>query len=115
MRTAGNVHFDLETWGKDGLVDEITVYAAASDAAIGKCVAACRGSDTKGSGFRTRGDLPAGMERIMFVNPEVESGFAWEHFVDWPDEGISAQPADALAKGDAFARRRLLTAVLKGK
>src|SRR5207237_148954 len=80
-----------------------------------KCVAACRGSATKVSGFRTRGDLPAGMERIMFVNPEVESGFAWEHFVDWSDEDITVQPADALAKGDAFARRRLLTAALKGK
>jgi HEAT repeat protein len=115
VRTAGNVHLDLETWAKEGLVDEVTVYASASDAAIRKCVAACRGSATKVSGFRTRGDLPAGMERIMFVNPEVESGFAWEHFVDWPDERISAQPADALAKGDAFARRRLLTAALKGK
>src|SRR5262249_9120214 len=98
-----------------GVVDEVTVYAPASDTAIRKSVAACQGSATKASGFRTRGDLPGGMERIMFVNPEVESGFAWEHYGDWPDEGITAQPADALSRGDAFARRRLLTAALKGK
>ena len=111
VRTAGNVHLDLETWAKDGLVDEITVYAPASDAAIRMCVAACRGSATKVSGFRTRGDLPAGMERIMFVNPEVESGFAWEHYVDWPDERISAHIRSELERRGIWTPRVDVTTV----
>lgn len=115
VRTAGNVHLDLDTWAREGVVDEINCWAQASDESIERCLTICRDTATQVSAFRTRGDLPAQMQRIMFVGSEVESGFDWEHFIDWDDEVISPQPLDALEAGDEFARRRLLTSVLKGK
>ena len=59
--------------------------------------------------------MPEGAPRIMFLANDIESGFDWENYVNYPDEDISVQPADALQSPDPFARRRLLTAVLKKK
>lgn len=115
VRTAGRIHFDLETWAKESLVDELTVYAPSTDEAVAKCMKACKGTATRTSVFRTRGPLPEGTPRIMFVGPDVESGFDWENYIDWQDEKVEKQPADALKKGDVHARRRLLTAVIKKK
>ena len=36
-RTAGRIHFDLETWAKENLVDEINVYAPNTEDAIRGC------------------------------------------------------------------------------
>lgn len=115
IRTAGRIHFDLATWTKEHLVDELTVYAPASDEAIATCVKTCQGTRTLASVFRTRGPMPKGAPRIMFVGQDVESGFDWENYIDWPDEKLTPQPADALTKGDVHARRRLLLAIARKK
>lgn len=115
VRTAGRIHLDLETWVKKNLVDELNVYAPSTEEAIAKVHDICRGSKTQASVFRTRGPMPEGSPRIMFLGPDIESGFDWENHIDYPDEKVPAQPAKALQGEDAFARRRLMTAVVKKK
>lgn len=117
VRTAGLIHMDVARWAKEGLVDEVNVWAAPDDEAkaLIRCQELCRDTATVASAFRTRGQLPAGTPRVMFLGADIESGFDWENYINYEDEKVPAQPADALAKGDAYARRRLLTAVLKKK
>lgn len=115
VRTAGTIHFDLATWAKEHLVDEVNVYAPSSDEAVAACLKATKGTRAHTSVFRTRGKLPDGTPRIMFVGQEIESGFDWENFIDWPDEKLTPQAAEALKTGDAYARRRLLLAVARKK
>ena len=43
-----------------------------------------------------RGPMPEGAPRIMFLANDIESGFDWENYVNYPDEHIPSQPADAL-------------------
>ena len=50
------------------------------------------------SAFRTRGDLPTGMSRIMWLGRDIETGFSWESWVDWPDEKLTPEPADQSVK-----------------
>ncbi len=114
-RTAGRIHFDLETWVKENLVDEINVYAPNTEKSIHDVEAVCKGTKTRLSVFQTRGPMPEGAPRIMFLATDIESGFDWENYVNYPDENIPLQPADALKNPDVLARRRLLTAVLKKK
>ena len=114
VRTAGRIHLDLETWVREGLVDELNLYIKNTDDALRRVVELCRGSATSVSLFgRTRGELPPKVLRIMTVGPDVESGYPWEHYIDWKDERVTAQPPDALDGGDVLARRRLLHAVSK--
>jgi HEAT repeat protein len=117
LRSAGLIHFDLKTWAKEGLVDEIIPWAPRDDeaASVGRCRDLCKGTATAVSCMRTRGPLPKGVGRIMWLGEDVESGFPWESYINFPDEKVPPQPEDTLEKGDAFARRRLLTAVLKKK
>ena len=61
MRTVSRLHLDLETWVKEGLVDEINLYIRANDNGIRQVVGICRDSSTKVSVFRSRGDLLAGL------------------------------------------------------
>jgi len=35
----------------------------------------------------------------MTVNFELESGYDWENWIDWPDENVTLQPPDALKSG----------------
>lgn len=116
-RTAGLFHMDVATWAKEGLVDEVNVWAAPDDEAkaLIRCQELCRGTKTVASAFRTRGQLPTGTQRVMFLGADMESGFDWENYVNYDDEKIPAQPPDALQSKDPYARRRLLTAVLKKK
>lgn len=115
LPTGGNLHFDLETWVRERLVDELNVYAPNTEEAVQECRAICEGSATVCSVFRTRGDLPPGTPRIMFLGADIESGFDWEHFIDYPDEQIPLQPVEALQGSDPLAKRRLLTAAAKQK
>ena len=116
VRTVGRLWMDVETWAKEGIVDEINLYYPNTPESMAAAMAVCKGTPAKVSVFgRTRGDLPAGAERIMTVNTDLESGFDWDHYVDWDDENIPPQPPEALESDDVYARRRILTAIHKGK
>lgn len=116
VRTAGRLHLDIETWIKEQIVDEINLYYPNTDQALASVMELCKGSKTSVSIFgRTRGALPDGAGRIMTVNTELESGFDWENYIDFPDENVTAQPPEALTSPDIYARRRIATAIHKGK
>jgi hypothetical protein len=117
MRTAGTIHMDVAAWAKEGLVDEVVVGAPPDDAAraVERCRELCRGTATVAAAMRTRGPLAPGTPRVMFLGGDFENGYRWESWIGFKDENIPRQPADALSAGDAIARRRLLTAVLKKK
>src|SRR5207244_11033754 len=74
----------------------------------------CKGTPAKVSAFKARGGLPEGVLRVMTVNFELESGYDWENWIDWPDENVTVQPPDALKRQDIYARRRLLNDVQRG-
>ena len=117
VRTAGMIDMDVATWARQTLVDEVCVWAPRDEraAALIRCIDLCRGTPTIASALRTRGWMPPGVPRAMFLGQDVESGFDWEHYVNQKDERIELQPGDGLASPDRYARRRMLTAVLKNK
>src|SRR5262249_27092427 len=101
VRTAGLIHINVARWAREGLVDEVNVWAAPDDEAkaLVRCRELCRGTATIASAFRTRGPLPAGTPRVMFLGADIESGFDWENHINYDDEEVPAQPSDALEKG----------------
>lgn len=115
IQTVGRVHMDVETWTKEGIVDEVNLWANCTEDTIQQGLAICQGTPSRLSVFRTRGPLPPRTPRLMFTGPDVESGFDWEHYIDFRDEKIVLQPEDSLTSDDAFSRRRVLTAICKGK
>jgi len=36
--------------------------------------------------FRSRGELPAAVPRVMFLGREIESGYPSDNWIDYPDE-----------------------------
>lgn len=116
VRTAGKLWMDVETWVREGIVDELSLFSPINDQAIQKGLELCQGTGTQLSVWgRSRGDLPPGVIRNMTANFELESGFDWENWIDWPDEIVPVQPVTALRSPDTYARRRILCALQKGK
>ena len=117
VRTAGSIQWSPHEWAKTTTVDEMCLFTSAPEAALKEWGDLRQAQEPKMtvSAFRTRGDLPAGMPRIMWLGRDIESGFGWETFVDWPDEKLPPEPPASLSSSDVFARRRLLTCVFKGK
>jgi HEAT repeat protein len=117
VRTAGAFQWSPEQWLTNETVDEMCLFAKAPESLIKHWDAARRTGKSKLtiSSFRTRGDLPTGMPRVMWLGRDVETGFDWEAWVDWPDEKLKLEPPSALQSDDVFARRRVLTCLLKGK
>ncbi|MDA1052487.1 MAG: HEAT repeat domain-containing protein [Planctomycetota bacterium] len=117
VRTAGSIQWSPEQWLATETVDEMCLFTKAAGSDIKHWADARQTQKSKMtiSAFRTRGDLPAGLPRIMWLGRDVETGFDWEAWVDRPDEKLAAEPAASLSSNDVFARRRLLTCVLKEK
>ncbi|REJ97479.1 MAG: hypothetical protein DWQ34_02160 [Planctomycetota bacterium] len=117
VRTAGSMQWSPREWLTTETVDELCLHANAEDAEIRKWEELREEADSPMtiSAFRTRGDLPPGMPRVMWLGRDVETGYAWESWVDWPDENLEVEPASSLSSDDEFARRRVLTSALKGE
>jgi hypothetical protein len=117
VRTSGLVHMDVGRWARERLVEEVCVWAPRDDraAALVRAMELCRGTPTVASALRTRGWMPAGTPRVMFLGHDLETGFDYEHYINQPDERVTLAPGDRLAARDPYARRRFLTAVLKKK
>lgn len=61
VRTVGRLWLDIETWVKEGIVDEINLYYPNTDETLASVLKLCEGTPTKVSIFgRTRGDIAAG-------------------------------------------------------
>lgn len=115
ISTAGNLYMDWRMWAKEGVVDELCIYWPGNDETLKQVLDGVRGSDTRVSMYRTRGDLPAGVIRCLFPGEELTSGFARENFIGWEDEKISPQPLQALKGNDVKARRRVLYLIAHDK
>ena len=117
VRTAGSMQWSPREWLTTETVDELCLHANADEADIREWeqLRQAAASPMAISAFRTRGELPDGMSRTMWLGRDVETGYAWESWVDWPDEELAVEPVASLASDDAFARRRVLTCALKGK
>ncbi|MBL8848063.1 MAG: HEAT repeat domain-containing protein [Planctomycetaceae bacterium] len=115
--TAGNFRWSIEEWLKGDVVDEICIYTPAADEVIERLMQQVRdaNSPVRLSVFRSRGDLPANLQRIMFLGREIESGYDSDHWIDYPDEQLELEPVASLNGDDVYARRRVLTLALKGK
>lgn len=116
VRTAGSLQWSPRQWLTTKTVDEMCLFAKATESDIKQWENArhAQKSEMTISAFRTRGDLPAGMPRIMWLGRDIETGFDWEAWVDWPDEELTPERPTSLSSKDVFARRRLMTCVLKG-
>lgn len=117
VRTAGSMQWSPEQWLRTQTVDEMCLFAKATEPDIRKWeqVRQTVKSRMRISAFRTRGNLPPGMPRIMWLGRDIETGFDWEAYVDYDDEKLTLEPLSSLLSRDVFARRRLMTCVLKGK
>ena len=117
VQTAGNFRWSVDDWLKGDVVDEIDLFTPASDAVIARLMAKIREqqSPVRLTVFRSRGNLPPKVPRVMFLGREIESGYDSEHWIDYPDEVLTPEPIDSLASQDVYAHRRVLTLALKAK
>ena len=117
VRTAGSLQWSPQRWLTTETVDEICLFTKADekDIKLWENLRKTNKSKMVVSAFRTRGSLPPEMPRIMWLGRDVETGFDWESWVDWPDERLTVEPVGSLVGKDVFARRRVLTCALKGK
>ncbi|MFN0052633.1 MAG: HEAT repeat domain-containing protein [Planctomycetales bacterium] len=115
--TAGNFRWSMEEWLRGDVVDEICLASPAADEVVARLQAQIRDrqSPVLLTVFRSRGDLPAGTPRVMFLGREIESGYESDHWIDYPDEKLTAEPAASLSGQNVFARRRVMTLAMKGK
>lgn len=117
VQTAGNFRWSLDDWLKGDVVDEINLFTPAAEPVIAQLLMKIQEqhSPVRLSVFRSRGNLPPAVPRVMFLGREIESGYDSEHWIDYPDEVLTPEPLDSLAGQDVYARRRLLTLALKAK
>jgi len=117
VRTAGSLQWSPRHWLTTATVDEMCLFSRAEEKDIRhwEDMRKTQNSHMRISAFRTRGQLPPGMPRVMWLGRDVETGFDWEAWVDWPDEKLTVEPAASLTSSNVFARRRLLTCALRKK
>ena len=117
VRTAGSLQWAPRQWAGTGTVDELCLFTPVPERVLSEWgnVRQTLQPNMTISAFRTRGELPPSMPRIMWIGRDIESGFDWEAYVDWPDEKLAVEPPESLSSPDVYARRRLLTCALKGK
>lgn len=117
VRTVGRLWLDLETWVKEGIVDELSPYYPNTAESLDNLNSLCKTTGVVLSAWGHTGDdkMPNGCGRIMTIGNELESGFDWAHRIDFPDEVVPAQPAESFTSRDVDARRRIVTAIAKGK
>ena len=117
VQSAGNFRWSIEEWLKGDVVDEICLGAPAAETVIASLMAKIheQQSPLKLTVFRSRGELPPQIPRVMFLGREIESGYRSEAWIDYPDEQLDPEPVDSLNGSDVYARRRVLTLALKGK
>lgn len=115
--TAGNFRWSVDEWLKGDVVDEICLSSPAADPIIASLMTRIQEQQSKVqlTVFRSRGELPPEIPRVMFLGREIESGYQSEAWVDYPDEQLTPEPVTSLVSQDVFARRRVLTLALKGK
>ena len=112
VRTAGKLWMDVETWVKEGIVDELNLFHPVNDEAIQKGFELCKGSSTQLSTWGGSDKIPAGVKQLLTVNFDLESGFdTWRVYYGGK---IPPQPPEALKSQDVYARRRILCAIEKG-
>jgi HEAT repeat protein len=114
-RTAGHIYMDWEEWVKQGAIDELCVYWPGDDDSLKNVLAACKGTPVQVSMFRTLGDLPAGVIRVIGPGGEMESGYPREANIGWPSERLAVEPIESIKDGSALAKRRALYCVAQGK
>lgn len=115
VRTAGNFTWDVDEWFDGSVVDEVCLFGPANPEVEQRLAMLSQETGTVTlSAFRTRGELPAGTPRVMFLGRELESGYDSEAWIDWPDETPHAEPIESLTSDDVYARRRVMTLALKG-
>ena len=103
---------DVETWTKEGIVDELNLFHPVNDEAIQKGFELCQGTPTQLSTWGGSDNIPAGVKQLLTVNYDLESGFdTWRVYYG---EKIPRQPPEALKSPDVYARRRILCAIEKG-
>jgi hypothetical protein len=112
VRTAGKIWMDVETWVREGIIDELNLFHPVTDATIQNCYQICKGTSTKLSKWGG-GTLPPDADQLLTLNFDIESGL--DKWQDFYAERIPPQPVENLSSQDVSARRRILCAVEKRK
>ena len=117
MLTAGHIYCDLETWVRDGIVDQMVVYGscqpAIQDRAVDNCLWLTRATPCKVSPLaqgpfdgRWKRYRDAGVSIVMSIGPE-------EAYLD--RNMIPEQPLAALRSEDPLLRMRVLAEIIYGQ
>jgi hypothetical protein len=117
VSTAGNVTWNIDEWLKGDVVDEINLMTKNTNASVQHLIDRAKqvNSPVQVTAFRSRGELPTAVPRVMYLGREIESGYPSDNWIDYPDEKLTAEPTSSLTSSDVYARRRVLTLALKGK
>ena len=117
MLTAGHIYLDLETWVRDGIVDEFDTY--------GYCDSGMQARATRNMLWLTRGTETS----VSLITSSPHADF-WQSFRDggvpmvaaWHDEamylaraGVPDQPLEALGSARTIERMKVLQQVIHGK
>ena len=117
MLTAGHIYLDLETWARDGIVDELETY--------GYCDSGMQARATRNVLWLTRDTSTS----VSLITSSPHADF-WEEFREervpmiaaWHDEamnlaraGVPDQPVEALTSASAIERMKVLQQVIHGK
>lgn len=115
--TLGQMYFDLETWVKEGIADELCVYGSAAPSTQKKTIDDClwltRGSATKVT-FTTSSPLHASWDEVYRQGPE--SVLSLGHDESYLLRGrVPEQDASALSGGSLWRQMRFLSQVAEGR
>ena len=115
--TAGNVTWTIDDWLKGDVVDEINLFTGNTNASVQNLIDRANqvNSPVQVTAYRSRGELPIAVPRVMYLGREIESGYPSDNWIDYPDEKLTAEPTSSLTSNDVYARRRVLTLALKGR
>ncbi|NUQ62765.1 MAG: HEAT repeat domain-containing protein [Pirellulales bacterium] len=111
--SAGRILIDWQTWAKEGIVDELCVFAPGNDQSLKRVVDGCRGTSVRVSTYNQAGaGLLPGVKRVTGRGQSLES-------VCLREPQIQKLPVDRrielLKEGDVDARRCLLREIASGR
>jgi HEAT repeat protein len=111
--SAGSIQMDWRTWAREGIVDELCVFAPGNDRSLKRVVDGCRGTPVRVSTYNQGGaGLLPGVKQVAGRGQSLESACRREPEIQ---KLPVARRIELLKEGDVYVRRCLLREVAGGR
>jgi hypothetical protein len=117
MLTAGHIYCDLETWVREGVVDQLMVYGYCDPRSQNRTLDDCLWmTRATGCGVGALSSSPFAARWKPYFDQGVLVATSWGEDASYLDRGpIPEQPASALGSPDPVLRMRVLAQIIYGK